>query len=150
MQEITTSGQQAVFAGNARLGYGRHIVIGLACALVAPFTALAWPLALLTGIVIGRDRVERQEGLRIEPAATITRVLAVTGGVLAMMVLGAVIGGLIGFLIVALAASSERVAAGASRTDRTIARLLIVVITTAGWLALVVLIGLRLTITVGS
>ena len=150
MQEISTSGQQAVFAGNARLGYGRHIVIGLACALVAPFTALAWPLALLTGMVIGRDRVERQEGQRIGSAATITRVLAVTGGVLGMMVLGAVIGGLIGFLIVALAASSERVAAGASRTDRTIAWLLIVVITTAGWLALVVLIGLRLTITVGS
>jgi hypothetical protein len=130
------------------LSFGRHIVIGLACALVAPFTALAWPLALLTGMVIGRDRVERQAGLRIGSVATIVRVLAVTGGVLGMMVLGAVLGGLVGFLIVALAASSERMAAGTSATDRTIARLLLVVTTTAGWLAL--LVGLRLTISVGS
>jgi len=145
---VTTSGAHGSLGDGARLSFGRHIVIGLACALVAPFTALAWPLALLTGMVIGRDRVERQAGLRIGSVATIVRVLAVTGGVLGMMVLGAVLGGLVGFLIVALAASSERMAAGTSATDRTIARLLLVVTTTAGWLAL--LVGLRLTISVGS
>jgi hypothetical protein len=150
VDDVATSGAHGPVDDGARLSFGRHIVIGLACALVAPFTALAWPLALLTGMVIGRDRADRQARLRIGSVATIVRVLAVTGGVLGMMVLGAVLGGLVGFLIVALAASSEREAAGTSATDRTIARLLLVVTTTAGWLALVTLIGLQLTMSGGS
>lgn len=117
----------------------RHIVVGLAIALIAPFTGFAWPFAILTGIVIGKDEVERRRGVRVSTAATVVRALAVTGGVLAMMVFGAVIGGLIAFLIVALAAFSERAAADAESFDRVVARLLLVVIPA---IAYVVLLGL--------
>jgi hypothetical protein len=116
----------------------RHIVVGLAIALIAPFTGFAWPFAILTGIVIGKDEVERRRGV-VSTAATVVRALAVTGGVLAMMVFGAVIGGLIAFLIVALAAFSERAAADAESFDRVVARLLLIVIPA---IAYVVLLGL--------
>jgi hypothetical protein len=150
MEHTITSEPEARPAPAAQLSFGRHLVIGLASALVSPFTGLAWPLALLVGMVIGRDRVEREDGRRITPGSTVIRLLAVTGGVLGMMVLGAVIGGLIAFTIVALAAGSERLAARASSTDRTIARLLLIVVTSAGWLILVNVIGLRFMISVGS
>jgi hypothetical protein len=117
----------------------RHIVVGLAIALIAPFTGFAWPFAILTGIVIGKDEVERRRGVWVSTAATVVRALAVTGGVLAMMVFGAVIAGLIAFLIVALAAFSERAAADAESFDRVVARLLLIVIPA---IAYVVLLGL--------
>jgi hypothetical protein len=105
--------------------------------LIAPFTGVAWIPAILTGMVIGRAGVEQRQGIRAGRSTQVVRVLAVTGGVLAMLVLGAIIGGLIAFLVAALAAFSERVAQGASATDRTVARLLITVVSVVVWLVLV-------------
>ena len=134
----------------ASLRYASHIVCGVAIGLVAPFTGLAWPFAILTGFVIGRSDVERSRGIRPASGTTIVRLAAVTGGVLAMMIFGAVIGGLISFLAAALAGLSERAAAGASPTDRAIARVIVVVVAVVTFVALAQVIGLRLDIRVGS
>jgi hypothetical protein len=67
-----------------------------------------------------------------------------------MMIFGAVIGGLISFLAAALAGLSERAAAGASPTDRAIARVIVVVVAVVTFVALAQVIGLRLDIRVGS
>ena len=131
------------------LPYLQLIVIGLAIALVSPFTGLAWPFAILTGIVIGRSQVDASRGLRRSTGAKVAAVLAVTGGVLAMMFFGVVLGGLIGFVVVALAALAERRAADASPTDRVVARVLIVVVAVVGWLALLA-IGLRIDVRLGG
>jgi hypothetical protein len=117
----------------------RHVIIAVAVALIAPFTALAWPFAIVLGIVIGQDTVDRQRGVRPSAALTILRVLAVSGGVLAMLFFGAIIGGLIAFLIVALSALSERAAADAEPVDRIVARLLLFVAPILAFVALIAL-----------
>jgi hypothetical protein len=125
------------------LRLSRHLIVAAAIGLVAPFTGLAWPFAILTGMVIGRSEIDRQRGI---PASTTTRVaqiLAVTGGVLAMLLFGAIVGGLIAFVIVALAAFSERLAAGASPTDRTLARILVAVVAAVGYVVLALVLNLR-------
>jgi hypothetical protein len=118
------------------LRYVQHAIIGVAIALVSPFTALAWPFAILTGFVIGRSKADRKQGIRRTAVTTVTSFAAVTGGVLAMMIAGVFFGGLIAFIIVALAAFSERVAAQASPTDRTVARILVFVVALLGWIAI--------------
>ena len=67
-------------------------------------------------------------------AARVIRVLAVTGGVLAMLFAGAILGGLIAFSIVWLVTVSERMSADATPNDRTIARLLLVIGAVVGFL----------------
>ncbi|MBA2373646.1 MAG: hypothetical protein H0V74_05535 [Chloroflexi bacterium] len=96
-----------------RLSY--HVVIAAAVAVIVPFTGLAWPLALLVGLVISSDERDRKRGVRTPRATRIVRVLAVTGGVLSMMFAGAVLGGLIAFTIAWLTTVSERMAADATR-----------------------------------
>ena len=115
----------------------RHIVIGLAVALIAPFTGLAWPFAIVLGIVIGQDGVDRRRDVARSTATKVLRLLAVTGGVLAMMFFGAIIGGVIAFLIVALAAISERAAADAEPVDRIVARLILFALPILAYLALI-------------
>ena len=127
----------------------RHVIIGLAIALIAPFTALAWPFAILLGIVIGRDEVERSRGTRRSAGATAGRLLAVTGGVLAMLFFGAIIGGLIAFLIAALAYLSEKAAADAEPTDRIVARILLFVMPLLSYVVLMIL-GANITISFGA
>jgi hypothetical protein len=83
-------------------------------------------------------------------STTIVRLLAVTGGVLAMLVFGAILGGLIGFIVAAFAALSERVAADASTTDRSIARILIVLVAVVGWFAITTALGARVDLRFGS
>lgn len=119
----------------------RHIVIGLAIAVIAPFTALAWPFAILLGIVIGQDNVNRARGIHRSSATTLVRVLAVTGGVLAMFFFGAIIGGLIALPIVVLAAFSERAAADAEPVDRIVARLILVILPVLAYVAIIALGG---------
>lgn len=126
------------------LRLAHQLIIGLAAALIAPFTGFAWPLALLTGFVIGESEAERARGIRRSAGVRLVRILAVTGGVLGAMILGAVVGGIIAFLIMALAAFSERIAAGTSRDDHLISRLLVIVVTTAGWLILFTALGIHL------
>ncbi len=137
-------------ASTAPLRLVSHLIVGVACGLIAPWTGFAWPFALLTGMVIGRNQVERAAGTPIPAGASLIRLLAVTGGVLAMLFFGAVIGGLIGFAILALAAFSERIAASASLTDRGLARVFLFVVTMVGWLLVVVVLGAKIDIRIGS
>ena len=116
----------------------RHIVIGLAVALIAPFTGLAWPFAILLGIVIGQDDVDRRRHVARSSTTKVLRVLAVTGGVRAMMLFGAIFGGLIAFLIVALAAISERAAADAESVDRIVARLILFALPVLAFVVLII------------
>ena len=134
-------------AGTFRLY--RHVVIGLAVALIAPFTGLAWPFAVVLGIVIGQDDVDRRRGVARSTATKVLRLLAVTGGVLAMLFFGAILGGLIAFLIVALAAISERAAADAEPVDRIVARLILIVLPILAYVALIVA-GVNVSVRFGS
>ena len=127
----------------------RHLIIGLAIAVIAPFTALAWPFAILLGIVIGRDDVDRSRGIRRTAAATVVGVLAVAGGVLATIFFGAIIGTLIALPIVALAVLSERAATDAGPTDRVIARLVILLMPILAYILLIAL-GTSINIRVGA
>lgn len=137
----------AVQTGTFRLY--RHVVVGLAIAVIAPFTGLAWPFAVLLGIVIGQDDVDRRAGVRRPTAVTAVRVLAVTGGILAMLFFGAIIGGLIAVPIVILAAFSERAAAGAEWSDRVVARLLLIVLPLLAFIAFMAA-GLNVSIRFGA
>jgi hypothetical protein len=66
-----------------------------------------------------------------------------------MLVFGALFGGLIAMLIVALAAFSERAAANAEPFDRAVARLLLLVIPAIAYAALIAL-GGNVAIRLGS
>ena len=138
----------AVPAQPFRLAY--HVVIAIAIGCIAPFTGWAWPFALLTGLVISRDDLDRQAGIRAPGTTRIIRLLAVTGGVLATMIAGAILGGIIAFLIMALVLASERMTVQASPTDRFIARLLLAVGAAIGAFVLGPLIGASLSLTIGA
>ncbi len=133
-----------------RLNVATHAIIGVAMGLIAPFTGFAWIPAILTGMVIGRAGVEQRQGIRSSRGTQILRILAVTGGVIAMLILGAIIGGLIAFLVAALAASSERVAEGTTARDQTIARVLISVVTIVVWVLLLFVFKLNVSIRFGG
>jgi hypothetical protein len=127
----------------------RHLIIGFVIALIAPFTGLAWPFAILLGIVIGRDDVERRQGIKRSGASTILGILAVTGGVLATIFFGAIIGGVIALPIIVLAAFSERAAAEGTPVDRVMARLVLFLMPVLGYIVLIA-IGANINIRVGS
>ena len=131
------------------LSWARHVVYALGVAVVSLFTGFAWPFAILTGIVIGRAETERARGIRASGATSAVRLLAVTGGVLAMLAAGAIIGGLVAFLIAAIAAQSERSAADASPQDRLAARILLLAAPVAVWLVLIAL-GAQVSIRIGG
>ena len=100
------------------LRFGRHLVVALAIGVLAPLTLWAWPFAIATGIVIGTADVEKAHGQTASRSTRFVRIVAVTGGVLAMFVAGAFVGAIIGFFVAALADFSERMAADASPTDQ--------------------------------
>ena len=125
-----------------------HLIIGVACGIVAPFTIWAWIPALLTGMVIGSADVDRINGRAQRGSAV--RVLAVTGGVLAMLFVGAIIGGFIAFAIVALAAFNDRIAAKTTPTDQGIARILLFVVTVAIWFLVFFVLKLNININIGG
>jgi len=133
----------------AKINFAYHAIIGVAMGIVAPFTAFAWIPAILTGMVIGRGDSERRLGIKASAATRALRVLAVTGGVLAMLFLGAFLFGLLAFVIVALAAFSERVAERTSPTDQGIARILIVIITIAIWVGVFVVLKPNINLSIG-
>jgi hypothetical protein len=134
----------------ARLNYVQHLIVGVAMGIVALFTAFAWVPAMLTGGVIGQERVERSKGIRARPSLTILRLFAVTGGFLVMLFAGAIIGGIIALLIVALASFSERLAADATPNDRTIARILVGLVTILVWFGALYILQINLNIKVGG
>lgn len=128
---------------------GRHLVVAMAIGVLAPFTLLAWPFAIATGIVIGTADVERMHGQTASRTTKLVRVAAVTGGVLAMLVAGAIVGGIIAFFVAALADFSERIAADASPTDRNLARILLFAGGALGWIVFAVL-GFQFNVRIGS
>lgn len=131
-----------------RINVGYHAAIGVAIGVISLFTVFAWPFAILTGMVIGQADVERKQGR--PPRARVLRVLAVTGGVLAMLFFGALLGGLIAFFIMALAASSERVAGNLSPTDRTTARIVVFGGAVATWVVLALVFRLNVHLSLGG
>lgn len=124
------------------------LIIGVACGIIAPFTIWAWIPALLTGMVIGAADVDRINGRPQRSGAV--RVLAVTGGVLAMLFVGAIIGGIIAFAIVALAAFNDRIAAKTTATDQGIARILLFILTVAIWFLVFFVLKLNININIGG
>jgi hypothetical protein len=124
--------------------FGRNLIVAVAIGVLAPFTLLAWPFAIATGIVIGTADVAKTHGLTVSPSTRLIRLAAVTGGVLAMLIAGALVGGIVAFLVAALAVLSERIAADASPTDRSLARILLFVGGALGWMILGVTLGFHL------
>jgi hypothetical protein len=149
MSESSVQASRPVATGTGSFRLYRHVVFGLAIALIAPFTALAWPFAIVLGIVIGQDDVDRRRQIQRSAATTILRVLAVTGGILAMLFVGAIVGGLIALPIVALSVLSERAAADAEPADRIVARLIILILPILAYVALLAL-GVSISIRVGA
>lgn len=137
-------------AAPARLNYAQLTLVGVAMGVVSLFTVLAWIPALLTGFVIGRSSVERSQGIQARGAVQMLRALAVTGGVLAMLFLGAVLGGLIAFLVAAGASFAERIAADASPTDRTVARVFVGLLTLAVWFVALSVFRFNVNINIGA
>lgn len=131
-----------------RLNIPYHVVIGVAIGLVALITGFAWPFAILTGMVIGKSNSDRRLGRA--QRSSFVQLLAVTGGVFAMLLFGALIGGLFAFIIVALAAFSERVAENTRPIDQTMARILIALIGAVVWFAAWSFLGLKINLTFGS
>lgn len=134
-------------AAPARLNVVYHLVIGFAIGVVSLFTVLAWPFAILTGMVIGKADSDRRLGRR--QGTSILSILAVTGGVLGMLFFGALLGGLIAFLVAALAAYSERVAEGTSPIDQTMARIIISLVGGLTWFAAWYVLGLKINLSFG-
>jgi len=130
-----------------KLNVTYHAIIGVAIGLVALITGLAWPFAILTGMVIGKANSDRRLG-RAE-RSSVVQLLAVTGGVLAMLLFGALIGGLFAFMIVALAAYSERVAENTKPVDQTMARILIAMIGAVVWFVVWAVLGLKINLSFG-
>ena len=127
-----------------------HVIVGVAMGLVAVVTLWAWIPATLTGMVIGHASVEQSKGIRPGRRAQVARVLAVTGGVLAMMLLGLVFGGLISFLVAALAAFSERLAGNTPPSGQAIARILVLIVTAVTWFIAVVVLNLSISVNIGG
>ena len=137
-------------AATERLNFPYLVIIGVAMGLVALFTGLAWPIAIVVGMIVGYAGVERMKGIQQRAAVHMLRALIVVGGVIAMLILGALIGGLIALLIVGLASFAERVSANAGPTDQMVGRILIAIITVGVWLLFAIVLKLNVSINVGG
>jgi hypothetical protein len=113
-----------------------QVLIGIGAALVTPFTALAWPFALMTGFVLGRIQVSKRYGSPTPRATRALQVIVIAAGFIAMMVFGLALGGLISFLIVALAAESEKRAVTGTPRQYVISRAIVVGLPALTWLLL--------------
>lgn len=134
---------------HAPLRLGVHLLIAASVGLVSPFTGLAWPFALLVGMLLGSTDVRQLRGERIGFADTVATAILAAAGIGAMLVFGAIVGGLVAIVVVVLASFSERAAAHASATDRGVARIVLFIVPLAMWLILFPLIGMELDIRIG-
>ena len=132
------------------LRYGVHLLVALAITLVSPFTGLAWPFAILVGMLLGGSEARRIRGEHVTLGDSLAAAPLMALGVVAMLFLGALIGGVIAFAIVALTSFSEQVAALASPTDRGVARILLFVVPLAAWLVAGPLLGLQFDVRIGG
>ena len=133
-----------------RLNLVYHAIIGVAMGAIAVATVFAWLPAIPMGIVIGRAAVEQAKGIRPRATMQVVRILAVTGGVIAMLILGLVLGGIVAFLVASLAAFSERLAANAGPNDQTIARIFTTLVAAGTWFVLAILLNIRISFTIGG
>ena len=127
-----------------------HLLVAVAVGIVSPFTGLAWPFALLTGMLLGSADARRMRGERDGMADAFSSGILVAFGVLAMLFFGAIIGGIIAMVVVVLASFSERAAAFTSPTDRGVARILLFIVPIAMWFLLFPLLGLNVDVRIGS
>ena len=127
-----------------------HAIIGVAMGAVAVATVFAWIPAIPMGMVIGRAAVEQARGIRPSVTTQIVRILAVTGGVIAMLILGLVLGGIVAFLVASLAAFSERLAGNAGPNEQTIARIFTSLLAAGTWFVLAILLNIRINFTIGG
>lgn len=133
-----------------RLNLVYHGIVGVAMGAISVATVFAWIPAIPMGMVIGRAAVDQAKGIRPSAATQVVRVLAVTGGVVAMLVLGLVLGGIVAFLVASLAAFSERLAANAGPNDQTIARIFTTLLAAGTWFVLAILLNIRINFTIGG
>ncbi|MEA2674460.1 MAG: hypothetical protein QOI92_1652 [Chloroflexota bacterium] len=129
---MTPASGSAPMPEKVNLAY--HAIIGTAVGVTAAFTALAWVPAIVVGYIVGRDQAERAHGIKARPALSILRALGIVVGVGLMLLLGAIVGGLVAIIIVALVAFSERLAANVTANDQMIARILVVLLGTVIWM----------------
>jgi uncharacterized BrkB/YihY/UPF0761 family membrane protein len=132
-----------------KINLAYHAIIGAAVGVTAAFTGFAWPVAMLVGYIVGRDQVERMHGIKARAALSILRALGIVVGVGLMLWLGALIGGLIALIIVALVAFSERISANASAADQGIARILVLMLGVVIWIVLFVVVKPNVNISIG-
>jgi hypothetical protein len=133
-----------------RLNLVYHAIIGVAMGAIAVATLFAWIPAIPMGMVIGRAAVEQAKGIRPRATTQIVRILAVTGAVIAMLILGLVLGGIVAFLVASLAAFSERLAGNAGTNDQTIARIFTTLLAAGTWFVLAILLNIRINFTIGG
>ena len=133
----------------APLRLGVHLLVAVAIGLISPFTGLAWPFALLVGMLLGSSARGTRGGRESFGDTLATGILAGIG-VVAMLIFGAIIGGLIAIAVVALASFSERAAAYVSPTDRGVARLLLFGVPVLMWLVVFPLLGVNVDIRIGA
>ncbi len=127
-----------------------HVIIAIAIGLIAPFTGFAWPFALLTGLVIAGDDRDRKAGTHVPVVGRLVRLLAVTGGVFAMLVAGVMVGGLIAFGIVGLVVVAERLTVDVGPTDRLMARLILSIGAAIGFFVFGALVGTHFSFSFGA
>ena len=133
-----------------RLNYLYIVIVGVAIGLIAIVTAFAWPLAILLGMMLGQAGVEESRGVKQPASLQILRALVLVIGFFVMLFLGALVGGVIALLIVALAAFAERVSANTTPTDRGIARILLFIVATVVWGVLFFVLQVRININIGG
>jgi uncharacterized BrkB/YihY/UPF0761 family membrane protein len=127
-----------------------HAIIGAAVGVTAAFTAFAWVPAMVVGYIVGRDQVERMHGIKARPALSIFRALGIVVGFVLMLWLGAIVGGFIAIVIVALVAFSERLGANTGANDQGIARILVFLLGTVIWLVVFFVFKPNININIGG
>lgn len=132
------------------LRLGVHALVSVSIGLASPFTGLAWPFALLVGMMLGSASARELRGERDGFGDTLATALLASVGILAMLFFGAIIGGLVAIVIVVMAMFSEQVAAHASATDRGVARILLFVVPVVMWFFLFPLLGTDIDIRIGG
>ena len=137
-------------AASAPVRVGVHALVAVAIGVVSPFTGLAWPIALLLGIMVGSADAAQMRGERRNLADRVAMSFIAAILVLLMLFLGALVGGLIALVVVALAAFSEKAAAFSSPTDRGVARILLFLVPVLMWLVVFPIIGMNVDVRFGS
>ena len=145
-QSVTTP----VTIAYAPLRWGVHLLVATSIGIVSPFTALAWPFAIVVGMAMGSASARRLRGQPDVAGDGLIRGLAIVFGVLGMLFFGVIIGGLVAIVVVILASFSEKAAAYASPTDRGVARILLFMVPIIMWFIVFPLLGVNVNVRIGG